>query len=104
MGILRAKETQLQIAFGGEFFALSASDDVIGNGPALKLAALWMRWWGGFMIGGGTSFYYSFMTENQEPKDKLHQMTLNGEFMIGGGIFGKFAVYLRAEIAKWAPI
>ncbi|MFH2008826.1 MAG: hypothetical protein ABI333_19720 [bacterium] len=88
---VRAKETQLKVEVGGEFFVFG--DQMIGNGPAFKLTAHWVRWWGGFMLGGGPSLRYSYMYENKEPADYIHQMSLNGEFIIGGGIFQKFAVY-----------
>jgi hypothetical protein len=69
------------------------SNRVVGNGPAFLLSAHWLKWFGPFMIGGGTSIHYSFMIENQEPKDKIQQITLNGDFMIGGGVYQKFAIY-----------
>ncbi len=41
----------------------------------------------------GPSFEYSSLIETNEPKDKIHQLTFNGDFVIGGGTFEKFAVY-----------
>jgi len=90
-GPVRAKEFQLQVDVGGEFFIFA--DQAVGNGPAFMLSAHWLRWWGPFMLGGGPSIHYSYMFENKEPKDKIHQATLNGDFVIGGGIFRKFAIY-----------
>lgn len=90
-GLLKARELQLQVALGGEFFIFA--HQAVGNGPALKLSAHWLRWWGPFLLGGGPSIHYSYMFENKEPTDEIHQLTLNGDLIIGGGILQKFAVY-----------
>lgn len=90
---VRVLEDQLRIGVGGEFFVFL--DQLVGNGPAFMIAADWMRWWGPFMVGGGTSIYYSYLLESKEPPDTISQLTINGEAMIGGGIYGVFAVYLH---------
>jgi len=93
---VRVLEDQLRIGVGGEFFVFL--DQLVGNGPAFLLAAHWMRWWGPFMLGGGTSIHYSYLIESREPRDTISQLTLNGEAMIGGGLYGVFAVYLHVVL------
>ncbi len=88
---VRISEWQLQIAPGAEFFVFG--DTVVGNGPAFKLAAQRVWWISHFMIGSGPSLQYSSLIETEEPKDKIHQITFNGDFVIGGGSFEKFAIY-----------
>lgn len=97
-GKVRAKEWQLQIAPGGEFFVfpwlgVEAGDGLIAGGPTAKFSAHKIGWRGRFMIGGGPSLHYSFMKETKDPPDRLHWFTLNGDFVVGGGQYQKFAVY-----------
>lgn len=97
-GKLRTKEWQLQLAPGGEFFVfpwfgIDSGNGLIAGGPTLKFSALRVGWYGGFMVGGGPSLHYSFMKETKDPPDRLHWFTLNGDLMIGGGRYQKFAVY-----------
>jgi hypothetical protein len=93
-GILVTRELQVQFAPGVEFFALGyGGSKIVGAGPAFKFTSQWLRWWGGFMFGGGTSLYYTYMLEGEEPRDVFQQLTLNGEMLIGGGIYRTFAVY-----------
>ncbi len=97
-GKLRTKEWQLQIAPGGEFFVfpwfgLDTGNGLIAGGPTAKLSAHRIGWYGSFMVGGGPSLHYSFLKETKEPPDRLHWFTLNGDFLIGGGRYQKFAVY-----------
>jgi len=89
----RAGEWQLEVGMGGEFFVFL--DQVVGNGLALKLAAQRVGWFGHFMLGGGPSFQYSYLIESDKIKDEVHQLTINGDFLIGGGTFETFAVYLH---------
>jgi len=89
----RSGEWQLEVGLGGEFFVFL--DQVVGNGPTFKLAAQRIGWFGHFMIGGGPSLQYSYLVEADALKDKIHQLTVNGDLLIGGGTFEKFAVYLH---------
>jgi hypothetical protein len=97
-GKVRTKEWQLKVAPGAEFFVFPwvtgpADNPLIAAGPAAKLSAHRIGWYGGFMVGGGPSLHYSFMKETKDPPDRLHWLTLNGDFIIGGGRYEKFAVY-----------
>lgn len=97
-GKLRTKEWQLQLAPGAElfvfpWFGVQGNNGLIAAGPALKFSALRLGWYGGFMVGGGPSLHYGFMKETKDPPDRLHWLTLNGDFMVGGGKYQKFAVY-----------
>jgi hypothetical protein len=94
----RAKEWQVQVAPGAELFVFPWYGQVSGGGliaagPTFKLTANKLGWYRGFMIGGGPSLQYSYMAETREPKDKIHQFTLNGDMVVGGGLYEKFAVY-----------
>lgn len=95
---VRTKEWQLQVAPGAELFVfpwlgIETENALIARGPTAKFGAYRLGWYGGFMVGGGPSLHYSFMKETKEPPDRMHWLTLNGDFMIGGGRYQKFAVY-----------
>ncbi|MFO8070809.1 MAG: hypothetical protein R6V85_02940 [Polyangia bacterium] len=96
----RTNEWQLEVGLGGEFFVFF--DQVVGNGPVFKLSAQRIGWFNHFLIGGGPSLQYSFLIESKEPKDKVHQMTVNGDFLIGGGSFELFAVYFHLMLGAGA--
>lgn len=61
-------------------------------GPSLRFGAWKLAWRRNFMIGGGPSLVYSYLFDKLG-QDRLHFLTVNGDFVVGGGKAGKFAVY-----------
>ncbi len=89
----RINEWQIQLGPGVEFFALHPPN--FYNGPAFRLIAQRLGWRGHFMFGGGASFQYSYVVETDHREDNYHLMTFNGDFVLGGGTFEKWALYLH---------
>ena len=62
-------------------------------GPALRFGGWASRWIGNFMVGGGPVLHYSYLTESGPAKDHLQLFTLQGDLLLGGGRYEKFAIY-----------
>jgi hypothetical protein len=45
------------------------------------------------MVGGGPALHYTYLVDNTPAEDKLQLLTVNGDFVIGGGIPDKIAGY-----------
>ncbi|MFV8755467.1 hypothetical protein ACNOYE_33380 [Nannocystaceae bacterium ST9] len=62
-------------------------------GPSFRLGAWGSSWFGHFMIGGGATLHYSYLLEPKPADDHLHFFTLQGDMVLGGGTYEKFAIY-----------
>ncbi len=91
-GKRKHKEWNLQLQPGGEFLIAGTYN---AYGPAFRFAAWKQGWRGGFMVGGGPALHYGYMVD-PAAQDRLGILTLNGDFIIGGGNYEKFAVFFHA--------
>lgn len=66
-------------------------------GPSLRFGAWKLAWRRNFMIGGGPSLVYSYLFDKLG-QDRLHFLTVNGDFVVGGGKADKFAVYAHMTV------
>ncbi len=88
------KEWNLQLQPGGEFLVAGT---YTAYGPAFRFAAWKQGWRGGFMVGGGPALHYGYMID-PAVQDRLGILTFNGDFIIGGGSYEKFAVFFHATL------
>lgn len=86
----RFNRWSVQIAPGGEFLFFGAYK---AYGPNVRVGGWVHAWRGKFMVGGGPAVHYTYLIDNTDSGDKVHIATVNGDFVIGGGIPDKFAAY-----------
>ena len=84
-GKTRARDRVLVVQPGGTFMPSFGL-----YGPGVRIGGWFQRWIGGFMVGGGPLLHYSYTFGGGTTFGNL---TVNGDFIIGGGKFQKFAVY-----------
>lgn len=86
----RFNRWSLQIAPGAEFIF---GGDWNAYGPNVRFGGWVHAWRGKFMVGGGPALHYTYLIDNSPQEDKLQIITVNGDFVIGGGIPDKIAGY-----------
>ena len=91
-GKRKNKEWNLQIQAGGEFFV---SGQFLAKGASFRFGAWKQLWIRGFMVGGGPFLHYSILVD-PAASDTVGLLTFNGDFIIGGGKYQKFAVFFHA--------
>ncbi len=73
-------------------------------GPTARFGGLASRWIGNAMIGGGPVLTYGYLLDPSPAKDRIQFFTLQGDFMVGGGRYEKFAIFAHLSLGGGAAI